>query len=170
MLLLAFAPNYALVLLAVIFVGLGSAAFHPEGSRVAHMATGSRKGLGAAAIRTCNPNLSGIRQILVQFGHDQLLCLLPARCLGLTINQAQTYIFLFLGAGAGTFFGGPLADRFGKRNLILFLILGTLGNLIDVYGIELIMKICGFCRFSASSRICCQATVKNRVRKQDLLS
>jgi len=55
------------------FAGLGSAAFHPEGSRVAHMAAGSRKGLETAAIRTYNPDLSGIRQILVQFGHEQFL-------------------------------------------------------------------------------------------------
>lgn len=45
MLLLAVAPSYWVVLLAVSFVGLGSAAFHPEGSRVSHMAAGARKGL-----------------------------------------------------------------------------------------------------------------------------
>src|SRR5699024_10943976 len=39
----------------------------------------------------------------------------------LSISEAQLYIFSFLLAGAvGTFFGGPLADRFGKRNIILF--------------------------------------------------
>ncbi|SDO12772.1 Major Facilitator Superfamily protein [Paenibacillus sp. yr247] len=45
MLLLAFAPSYWVVLFSVCFVGLGSAAFHPEGSRVSYMAAGSRKGL-----------------------------------------------------------------------------------------------------------------------------
>lgn len=35
---LAFAPNFYLLLLAVVFVGLGSAVFHPEGSRVVHLA------------------------------------------------------------------------------------------------------------------------------------
>lgn len=45
MLLLAYAADYKAVLIAVIFVGLGSAAFHPEGSRVSHMAAGSRRGL-----------------------------------------------------------------------------------------------------------------------------
>ncbi|HSH25446.1 MAG TPA: MFS transporter, partial [Massilibacterium sp.] len=39
----------------------------------------------------------------------------------LTIAKAQIYIFTFLLMGAvGTFIGGPLADRFGKRNVILF--------------------------------------------------
>ena len=39
---------------------------------------------------------------------------------GLTIQQGQLYIFLFLGVGAaGTFFGGPLADRIGRKNVIV---------------------------------------------------
>ncbi|AEI45092.1 MFS transporter [Paenibacillus mucilaginosus] len=42
---LALAPNYALVLVSVLLIGLGSAVFHPEGSRVAYMAGGSRRGL-----------------------------------------------------------------------------------------------------------------------------
>lgn len=40
---LALAPNYALLLLSVVFVGLGSAVFHPEGSRVVHLAAGNRR-------------------------------------------------------------------------------------------------------------------------------
>ncbi len=44
LLLLAFAPNYATVLLAAAFVGLGSAVFHPESSRVARLASGGRHG------------------------------------------------------------------------------------------------------------------------------
>ena len=42
---MAYANNYVLVLFSVILVGFGSAAFHPEGMRVAHMAAGLRKGL-----------------------------------------------------------------------------------------------------------------------------
>jgi FSR family fosmidomycin resistance protein-like MFS transporter len=41
---LAFAPNYPLVLAAAATLGLGSAIFHPEASRVAHMAAGPRRG------------------------------------------------------------------------------------------------------------------------------
>ncbi|MGO4537461.1 MFS transporter [Paenibacillus sp. 2TAB19] len=40
---LAFAPNFWLLLLSVVFVGLGSAVFHPEGSRVVHLGAGSRR-------------------------------------------------------------------------------------------------------------------------------
>lgn len=45
----------------------------------------------------------------------------------LSVQEAQWCVFAFLAAGAaGTFFGGPLADRFGRRNLIWFSILGAL--------------------------------------------
>src|SRR5690625_1538698 len=42
---LAFAPNFWMILISVIFIGLGSATFHPEGSRVAYLAAGNRRGL-----------------------------------------------------------------------------------------------------------------------------
>jgi len=42
---LAFAPSFWLILLAVICIGLGSAVFHPEGSRVVYLAAGKRRGL-----------------------------------------------------------------------------------------------------------------------------
>ncbi len=44
LLLLAFAANYALLLLAAALIGTGSSVFHPESSRVARMASGGRHG------------------------------------------------------------------------------------------------------------------------------
>ncbi|TVY03191.1 MFS transporter [Cohnella terricola] len=45
---------------------------------------------------------------------------------GISTEYAQVFIFALLTAGAvGTFLGGPLADRFGRRNMIWFSILGT---------------------------------------------
>ena len=41
----ALSPNYYFILASVFFIGIGSAIFHPEGSRVAYMAAGSRRGL-----------------------------------------------------------------------------------------------------------------------------
>jgi FSR family fosmidomycin resistance protein-like MFS transporter len=44
----------------------------------------------------------------------------------LSNGRAQLFIFALLAAGTlGTFMGGPLADRFGRRNMIWFSILGT---------------------------------------------
>ncbi len=43
--LLSFAQGYALLLVSVGLIGLGSSVFHPESSRVANMAAGGRRGL-----------------------------------------------------------------------------------------------------------------------------
>ncbi len=46
---------------------------------------------------------------------------------GVTVAEAQIYLFLFLGAlAAGTFVGGPLGDRFGRLTVIWCSILGAL--------------------------------------------
>lgn len=45
LLLLAWAASFASILLSVCCIGVGSAVFHPEASRVAQMASGGRKGL-----------------------------------------------------------------------------------------------------------------------------
>ena len=42
---LALAPHYAFVLLSVVFIGLGSAVFHPEAAKVTFLAAGPRRGL-----------------------------------------------------------------------------------------------------------------------------
>jgi len=44
----------------------------------------------------------------------------------LSVPESQAYLFLFMAAGiVGTFFGGPLADRFGSKQVILFSLLGS---------------------------------------------
>lgn len=48
LLMLAFADNYLLILLAVNIVGFGSSVFHPTASRVAQLASGGRKSLAQA--------------------------------------------------------------------------------------------------------------------------
>src|ERR1700680_2445098 len=45
LLLLARAPTFAAILTAALLMGIGSAVFHPESSRVARMASGGRHGL-----------------------------------------------------------------------------------------------------------------------------
>ncbi|WP_339279523.1 MFS transporter [Paenibacillus sp. FSL W8-1187] len=41
---LAYAPSFGWLVFFILFVGLGSAVFHPEGSRVVYFAAGSRRG------------------------------------------------------------------------------------------------------------------------------
>ena len=46
---------------------------------------------------------------------------------GVSTQAAQLYLFIFLAANAvGAFFGGPLGDRFGRKYIIWFSILGAL--------------------------------------------
>ena len=193
---LALAPSYIIILGAVILMGFGSAIFHPEGSRVAFMAGGPRRGLsqsiyqvGGNSGQALAPLITAI--ILVPFGQKGalwfalvaftavLLLIYIARwysgnlvhfkpkttatktinkklaqnvakalvlilfiifarswyvsCMtnfysfyliqqySFSIKTAQLFLFIFLAAGAvGTFFGGPMADRFGRKNVILF--------------------------------------------------
>lgn len=46
------AGTYPMILVSSVFIGLGSAIFHPEASRVAHMAAGDRHGLAQSVFQT----------------------------------------------------------------------------------------------------------------------
>lgn len=48
---LAFAHSYAMLLIGAMLVGLGSAVFHPESSRIARMASGGRHGLAQSVFQ-----------------------------------------------------------------------------------------------------------------------
>jgi MFS transporter, FSR family, fosmidomycin resistance protein len=201
MLSLAFAPTYVLVLLSVILVGMGSAIFHPESSKVAHMAAGTRKGLAQSIFQVGGNTGSALAPAMTllifiplgQFGSiwftlvalvgfftllyvakwykdvlptvqqmskrnvvtsittqkksifliSVLIFLVFARSwygsgigayyqfflmdqYNLSLGDAQLYLFVYLIAGAiGTFFGGPLADKFGMRRVIVLSFLIT---------------------------------------------
>jgi len=51
LLILAIAPSYPVLLFAAMMIGLGSAVFHPESSRVARMASGGRYGLAQSVFQ-----------------------------------------------------------------------------------------------------------------------
>ncbi|MGL4311525.1 MAG: MFS transporter [Paracoccaceae bacterium] len=51
LLLLAFAPNYPVLLLGAAFIGVGSSIFHPESSRVARLASGGRYGMAQSVFQ-----------------------------------------------------------------------------------------------------------------------
>jgi len=194
---LAFSFNLSLIILSVSLVGIGSAIFHPEASRVVVMAAGHRRGLSQSIFQVggnAGQSLAPIMTVVIfvplgQFGaiwftviaavaiillfyitnwyRQQLLTYSlaekPAKPVtnktrnkkvgfalflivflvfvrawygagitnyyafylmenyGLSVKDAQFYIFLYLvSAAVGTFSGGPLSDRFGKKNVILF--------------------------------------------------
>jgi len=64
LLLLAVAPSYASVLVAAALVGLGSAVFHPESSRVARLASGGRHGLAQSIFQVGGNTGSAIGPLL----------------------------------------------------------------------------------------------------------
>jgi FSR family fosmidomycin resistance protein-like MFS transporter len=86
---LAFANSYPLVLISAAMVGLGSAIFHPEASRVAHMAAGQRRGFA---------------QSLFQVGGNTGSALGPLLAALIIVSRGQKYIAYFsLLALAGVF-------------------------------------------------------------------
>lgn len=196
--LIAFATEYWMILVAVCFIGLGSAVFHPEGSRVSFMAAGNKRGLaqsifqvGGNSGQALAPLISAF--ILVPFGQTGAAFVLVLTALGivllskisawykrelekerlsktkrtlisslppltkkqvgiaiallmliifarsfyvtnmtsfyvfylmdeyaLTLQRSQLLIFMFMACGViGTFFGGPLSDRIGRKNVVL---------------------------------------------------
>jgi FSR family fosmidomycin resistance protein-like MFS transporter len=67
LLMLAFAGNYALLLVAAALVGTGSSVFHPESSRVARMASGGRHGLAQSVFQVGGNVGSAIGPLLAAF-------------------------------------------------------------------------------------------------------
>jgi FSR family fosmidomycin resistance protein-like MFS transporter len=74
---LAYAPSYALILVSVTLIGIGSSIFHPEATRSARYASGGRQGLAQGIFQVggqiggaLGPLLAAF--IIVPFGQDSL--------------------------------------------------------------------------------------------------
>jgi FSR family fosmidomycin resistance protein-like MFS transporter len=196
------ASNFIALLLAVSMMGIGSSIFHPESSRLAHLASGGKKGmaqsifqLGGNAGSAIGPLLVAL--IVVGYGQHYILWFTLAALLGIillskigqwyrnhlntravnpahkeevhsslsktkvivsltvllllifskyfylasitnyftffligkfhvSIQQSQLYLFVFLASiAAGTLIGGFAGDRFGRKYVIWFSILGV---------------------------------------------
>lgn len=64
LLLLSFAQSFAVILLAVAVIGLGSSIFHPEASRVAQLASGGKKSLAQSIFQVGGNGGSAIGPLL----------------------------------------------------------------------------------------------------------
>ncbi|EPA92679.1 nitrate/nitrite transporter [Pseudomonas sp. G5(2012)] len=77
----------------------------------------------------------------------------------LSVASSQLYLFLFLGAvAAGTFFGGPIGDRIGRKQVIWFSILGAAPFTlalphVDLFWTGVLSMVIGFILASAFSAI-----------------
>ena len=77
----------------------------------------------------------------------------------LSVASSQLHLFLFLGAvAAGTFFGGPIGDKVGRKAVIWFSILGVapftlLLPYVDLFWTSVLSVIIGFILASAFSAI-----------------
>jgi FSR family fosmidomycin resistance protein-like MFS transporter len=78
---------------------------------------------------------------------------------GLPVASAQLYLFLFLAAvTAGTFFGGPIGDRIGRKRVIWISILGVapftmMMPYVDLFWTGVLSVVIGFVLASAFSAI-----------------
>ncbi|APU99795.1 MFS transporter [Sphingobacterium siyangense] len=74
---ISFASNFIYILLSVSLIGMGSSIFHPEASRVAHLASGGKKGL-AQSIFQVGGNAGGaigpllVALIVIPFGQQYI--------------------------------------------------------------------------------------------------
>ncbi|WP_244287893.1 MFS transporter [Labrenzia sp. 011] len=231
---LATAGSFVFLLLAATVLGIGSALFHPEASRVCRMASGGRLGFAQSSFQvggntgTALGPLAAALFVLplgqistVWFGllavaavmilirvagwftnHQRMMqsagaqrkwtSQLPRKRLilsfavigalllskfvyietfksyyafylidrfGLSISEAQTVLFLFLGALAvGTFFGGPVGDRVGRRKVIWGSIVGALPFALvlphaSLWGVIVLSIVVGLILSSAFSAI-----------------
>lgn len=198
---LTFAVNFTMILIAVGVIGGGSSIFHPESSKVAYYAAGNRRSLAQSIFQLGGNGGSAVGPLLVAlivtpYGQHHILWFLIFAVIGIvvlvfvggwykerlhlrqtkkivevakielsktkvrfsvlillilifskffylvsltsyytfylihkfhvTTEQSQLYLFVFLAAtAAGTMLGGPLGDRFGRKYIIWFSILGV---------------------------------------------
>ena len=136
LLMLAFSENYLLILLSVSIVGLGSSVFHPTASRVAQLASGGRKSLAQSIFQVGGNGGSAIGPLilvlLIFSKYFYTSCITSYFTFflidkfGISVQASQLCLFVFLAAFAiGTVAGGMLGDKFGRKYVIWFSILGA---------------------------------------------
>nr|WP_181360118.1 MFS transporter [Stenotrophomonas panacihumi] len=104
LLLLAYAPNYAMVLLAAALVGVGSAVFHPESSRIARLASGGRHGLAQSVFQVGGNTGTAVgpliaAAVIVPYGQHAVAWFAGAALVGIALlSYVGRWYALHLGA------------------------------------------------------------------------
>jgi FSR family fosmidomycin resistance protein-like MFS transporter len=120
LILLAYASTYGMVLLAAALVGLGSAVFHPESSRIARLASGGQHGLAQSVFQVGGNTGSAIGPLLaaaviVPFGQSSIawfgLVVLVAIVLLLQVSRWYSVQHVAVGAGRKRVATTPLYPR-----------------------------------------------------------
>ena len=233
LLLLSVATRFALLLPAAALIGIGSAVFHPESSRVARLASGGRHGFAQSLFQTGGNAGSSLGPLLAAFivaprgqrslawfalvalaaivllwrvgrwyahagvkraaasvhehrhelpdrdvrrGVVILLVLVFSKYVylasvssyftfflihkfGISVQSAQLHLFGFLaGVAAGTFAGGPIGDRIGRKAVIWGSIVGVLPFTLilpyaNLYWTSILSVVIGLVLASAFSAI-----------------
>jgi FSR family fosmidomycin resistance protein-like MFS transporter len=131
--LLSHASNFAMVVMAAVLVGLGSSIFHPESSRVAHLASGGRHGfaqsvfqVGGNAGSSLGPLLAAL--IVVPRGQGSVIWFaLPAVLgIGILFGVGRWYRKHLAEVKARPAHETPSATRLSRRVVFSLVILGAL--------------------------------------------
>ena len=123
LLLLAYAPNYAMVLVAAALVGIGSAVFHPESSRIARLASGGRHGLAQSVFQVGGNTGTAIgpliaAAIIVPYGQHAVAWFAGAALVGIgLLSYVGRWYALHLGAHPVKRKAGPVESALPARTV-----------------------------------------------------
>ena len=129
--LLAFANSYPMILLSVAVVGIGSAVFHPEASRVARFASGGRHGFAQSLFQvggnfgqSLGPLLAAF--IVVPFGQHSVAAftVLALAAIGLLTGVSRWYAARRAERGKAAAVAGPTHPRpIVVRTLVVLIVM-----------------------------------------------
>ena len=125
--LLAYAPTYAALLIASAFIGLGSAIFHPESSRIARLASGGKHGLAQSVFQVGGNTGSAIGPLLaaaviVPFGQHSVAWfgLAALVAIVLLLQVSRWYAVHHVAPGKGKAKAASAAVAPHSRGVVLF--------------------------------------------------
>ena len=123
------APTYTLIAAAVAFHGLGVAAFHPEGSRAAALASGDRRATGMSIFST-GGNLGiatgplVITPLVLAFGlKASLVPLLPVLLVAVFLSTQLSQFAALRPASPGLADAAPAPDRWGPFSRLVAVVM-----------------------------------------------